>query len=101
MSASGSKPPAHQPSTRAPEDATDHREMYTEIAALLGAIAQAFAITEAQAIAAAESGRLTMSFERDANGNRFVAASLAEPGADPATARRARVYHGAIKREGG
>ena len=42
------------------------REMYSEIGALIGAVAQAFSITEAEAIAAAEQNRLAMEFGRDA-----------------------------------
>jgi hypothetical protein len=65
------------------------REMYSEIGALLGAIAQAFSITEAEAIAAAEQNRLAMEFGRDANGNPFVTATL--------DGKSARIYQGAIK----
>lgn len=67
------------------------REMYSEIGALIGAIAQAFSITEAEAIAAAEQNRLSMAFGRDANGNPFVTATL--------DGTSARIYQGAIKRD--
>ncbi len=65
------------------------REMFSEIGALIGAIAQAFSITEADAIAAVEQSRLGMEFGRDANGNPFVTATL--------DGRTARIYQGAIK----
>ncbi len=68
---------------------TTQREMYSEIGALIGAIAQAFSITEAEAIAAAEQNRLGMEFGRDANGNPFVTATL--------DGKIARIYQGAIK----
>ncbi|MHB1205892.1 MAG: hypothetical protein ACYCZX_10010 [Rhodospirillaceae bacterium] len=71
--------------------APDPREMYSEIGALLGAIAQAFSITEAEVITGVEQNRLTMEFGRDANGNPFVTATL--------DGRAARIYQGAIKRE--
>ncbi len=66
------------------------REMYSEIGALIGAVAQAFSITEAEAIAAAEQNRLAMEFGRDANGNPFVTATLDGKAS-------ARIYQGAIK----
>ena len=65
--------------------------MYTEISALVGAIAQAFSITEAQTVTALEQGRLTLEFGRDGNANPFVTATL--------EGRSARVYQGAIKRD--
>jgi hypothetical protein len=71
--------------------APDPREMYSEIGALLGAIAQAFSITEAEVITGVEQKRLTMAFGRDENGNPFVTATL--------DGRAARIYQGAIKRD--
>jgi hypothetical protein len=65
------------------------REMFSEIGALIGTIAQAFSITEAEAIAAVEENRLAMEFGRDENGNPFVAATF--------DGRMARIYQGAIK----
>jgi hypothetical protein len=70
--------------------APDPREMYSEIGALLGAIAQAFSITEAEVITGVEQNRLAIEFGRDENGNPFVTATL--------DGRAARVYQGAIKR---
>jgi hypothetical protein len=67
------------------------REMYTEIAALIAALAKTFAITDADAAAALESGAMALDFAEDANGNRFVNATYA--------ARTGRVYQGAIKRD--
>lgn len=69
------------------------REMYSEIAALIGAIAKAFVMKDAEAAAALESGAMTLDFAKDANGNRYVAAIFA--------GQTARVYQGAIKREDG
>ena len=70
--------------------APDPREMYSEIGALLGSVAQAFSITEAEVIAGVEQNRLTMDFGRDENGNPFVTATL--------DGQAARIYQGAIKR---
>jgi hypothetical protein len=69
--------------------APDPREMYSEIGALLGTIAQAFSITEAEVITGVEQNRLTMAFGRDENGNPFVTATL--------DGKAARIYQGAIK----
>jgi hypothetical protein len=69
---------------------SDKREMYTEIASLVGAIAKALAIPEAEVAAALEAGTMTLEFGADSNGNRFVAVSQA--------GKTARVYQGAIKR---
>ena len=69
----------------------DPREMYTEIGALIGAIAEAFAISEDEAVQAVEQSRIAMSLARDANGNPFVTATY--------DGRTARLYQGAIKRE--
>jgi len=66
--------------------------MYGEIAALVGALAKTFVLEESAAAAAVESGAMTLAFDRDTNGNRFVAATF--------EGRTARVYQGAIKREG-
>ena len=65
------------------------REMYSEIGALIGAIAQAFSIPDADAITAVEQGRLSMAFSRDGNGNPFVTATF--------DGKVARIYQGAIK----
>jgi hypothetical protein len=70
--------------------APDPREMYSEIGALLGAIAQAFSITEAEVITGVEQNRLTLEFGRDENGNPFVTATR--------DGNAARIYQGAIKR---
>jgi hypothetical protein len=71
--------------------AKERREMYAEIAALVGALAKTFAIKEAAAAEAVESGTMTLDFVSDANGNRFVAATF--------EGQTARVYQGAIKRD--
>lgn len=64
-------------------------EMHAEIAALIGALAKAFDIPEAEAITAVERGAIAMDFGRDESGNPFVAAKLGE--------QTARIYQGAIK----
>jgi hypothetical protein len=69
----------------------DPREMYTEIGALIGAIAEAFGIPHDDAVRAVEQNRIAMSFARDSNGNPFVEAIY--------EGRSARLYQGAIKRE--
>ena len=69
----------------------DKREMYTEIGALIGAIAEAFGISEDEAVRAVEQNRIAMTMVRDSNGNPYVEATL--------EGRSARLYQGAIKRE--
>ncbi len=75
---------ADLPSNDAPKP-----EMHAEISALIGAIAKAFDIPEAEAINAVEHGSIAMDFGQDESGNRFVAATFGE--------RTARIYQGAIK----
>jgi hypothetical protein len=82
----------HPPAT-APGKDTDPREMYSEIAALIAALAKSFAIKDSAAAAAVESGAMALEFARDANGNRYVAATY--------DGKLARVYQGAIKHDGG
>lgn len=82
-----SGPPQNQ---QPPPASKDRREMYGEIAALVGALAKTFVLEESAAAAAVESGAMTLAFDRDANGNRFVSATF--------EGRTARVYQGAIKR---
>jgi len=67
------------------------REMYSEIAALIAALAKTFTIKDSEAAAAIESGEMVLEFARDTNGNRFVAATFA--------GRVARIYQGAIKHD--
>jgi hypothetical protein len=67
------------------------REMFDEIAALMGGIAKAFELDESQAITALEKGVIQMAFETDSNGNPFVLATYGE--------KKARLYAGAIKQE--
>jgi hypothetical protein len=69
----------------------DKREMYTEIGALIGAIAEAFGVTQDDAARAVEQNRIAMTMSRDSNGNPFVEATF--------EGRSARIYQGAIKRE--
>ena len=82
----------HQPSPDESARAAEQREMYAEIAALVGALAKTFAMKDAEAATAVESGAMALDFAQDANGNRFVAATYA--------GKTARVYQGAIKRDG-
>jgi hypothetical protein len=65
--------------------------MYSEIAALVGSLAKSFALKDAEAAQALESGAMSLEFATDANGNRYVAATYG--------GKTARVYQGAIKRE--
>ena len=65
--------------------------MYTEIAALIGAIAKALSMKDADVAQALEGGAMTLEFGMDGNGNRFVAVTH--------QGETARVYQGAIKRE--
>jgi len=67
--------------------------MYQEIAALVAALGKAFALPESDVISGLETNAIGLEFGRDANGNRFVLATLA--------GKTARVYHGAIKQEPG
>ncbi|MEQ8508115.1 MAG: hypothetical protein RIF37_17540 [Rhodospirillaceae bacterium] len=68
-----------------------NREMFEEIAALMGGISRAFELDEGQAISAVESGEIQMSFETDSNGKPYVLATHGE--------KTARLYSGAIKQE--
>jgi hypothetical protein len=77
-------------STDSKPPSSDKREMYTEIAALVGAIAKALAMPDAEITAALENGAMTLEFGADSNGNRFVAVTH--------LGQTARVYQGAIKR---
>ena len=70
---------------------TGEREMFDEIAALMGGIAKAFELDESQTITALEEGVIEMVFETDANGNPFVLATYGD--------KSARLYAGAIKQE--
>lgn len=82
--------PPHPPATAEDKD-SDPREMYSEIAALIAALAKSFALKDSAAAAAVEAGTMALEFARDANGNRFVAATYG--------GKTARVYQGAIKHD--
>ena len=58
----------------APANGDPRREMHTEISALIGSLAKAFAMSESETVRAVERGSIAMDFGQDANGNRFVAA---------------------------
>ncbi len=70
----------------------DEREMFNEINALIGSIAKALSISEAEVITAIEDGRLGMEMQADAEGRNFIEATC-----DGTTAR---IYPGAIYRPG-
>ena len=70
----------------------ESREMFTEITSLMASLAKALGLSEADTAAAVERGEVTLDLARDANGNPFVAATY--------KGTTARVYQGAIKREG-
>ena len=78
--------------TEPPQKPKDPREMYAEIAALVGTLAKTFSLKDAEATEALESGHMTLDFAKDANGNRYVVAALG--------GKTARVYQDAIKRSG-
>jgi len=80
--------PTHIP-PKPPQKAQDPREMYAEISALVGALAKAFGLKDAETTEALESGRMRLNFAADANGNRFVAATC--------DGKTVRVYQDAIK----
>ncbi len=77
------------PAGDTPGEVRRNREMYDEIAALVGALAKTFALKESEAAAALESGNMKLDFAADANGNRFVAATF--------SGKTARIYKDAIK----
>ena len=79
--------------SKPPPPSPENRELYSEIAALIGSLAKSFAIKDSEVAAALESGAMALDFGRDANGNRYVAARYQD--------QTARVYQGAIKREEG
>ncbi len=72
-------------------DKPDSREMYGEIANLIGSLAKALAMTDAEVIGAVERGEVTVDFGQDPNGNRFVAVTYGE--------RKIRIYQGAIQHD--
>ena len=69
----------------------DPREMYEEISALVGGLGRAFDLDESRVITALELQEITMTFDVDANGNRFALATY--------RGRAARLYAGAIKHD--
>ena len=67
----------------------DTREMYGEIATLMGALAKALTLSESDTIAAVERGEVTINFGKADNGNRFIAAGY--------QGKVVLLYQGAIK----
>lgn len=82
-------PPYQSPDPRA---AMENREMYSEINALVGAVAKALNTSEMEVITAIEQGRLGMEMHNDDEGRNFVQVTFDD--------RVVRVYQGAIFREG-
>lgn len=70
----------------------ENREMYDEINALIGAVAKALDVSEAEVVTAIEQGRLGMEMLTDENGANYL--EVVSDG------RTARVYQGAIFRVG-
>ena len=71
----------------------DSREMHVEISALIGGIAKAFDLDESETISALETGKVTMTFQSDTNGNPYALATYHQ--------KSARLYAGAVKQEPG
>lgn len=67
------------------------REMYDEVVAMVGAIAKALDLGEAEAAKAVEDGRVSVELGSDDRGQRFVRVAL--------DGRAARIYPGAILHE--
>jgi|AGTN01.1.fsa_nt_gi hypothetical protein len=70
----------------------ESREMFDEINALVGSVAKALDISEIEVVTAIEQGRLGMEMLTDDQGRNYIAVSFDD--------RTARVYQGAIFREG-
>lgn len=70
----------------------ESREMFNEINALVGAVAKALGITEMEVVSAIEQGDLGMEMLEDGEGRNYVSVTF--------DGREARVYPGAIFREG-
>lgn len=70
----------------------ENREMYDEINALVGAVAKALDTSEIEVVTAIEQGRLGMEMLVDGEGRNYVSVTFDD--------RTARVYPGAIFREG-
>jgi len=68
----------------------DERQMYSEINALVGAVAKALTVSEMEVITAIEQGRLGLEMLTDADGRNFIEATC--------DGKAVRVYHGAIFR---
>lgn len=68
----------------------EHREMYDEINALIGAVAKALDTSEMEVVTAIEQGRLAMEMLTDDQGQNYVSVIC--------DGREARIYQGAIFR---
>ena len=66
----------------------DQHEMHDRISALIGAVAKAFDVSDAEVISAVEEGRLSMEMMEDHEGQNFLHATLDD--------RQAQIYPGAI-----
>lgn len=69
------------------------KEMYDEVAALLGAVGKAFGLEDAQAAQGLEDGSISLEMAMDAEGKRYVRAGYGE--------RFVRIYDGRVFYEGG
>lgn len=72
---------------------TQTDSMKAELDALVGAIAKALEMSEADAAKAIEDGRIAIELAADETGNRYVAVTCGD--------RNARIYQGAILHGGG
>ena len=70
----------------------ENREMFSEINALVGAVAKALEISEGEVIAGIEQGRIGMAMITDEDGRNCI--EVSDEG------RTARIYQGAIFRQG-
>ena len=68
------------------------KEMYDEVSALLGAVAKAFDLTDAQAAQGLEDGTVSLEMSFDPDGQRFVRAGHG--------GRFVRIYDGRVFHEG-
>lgn len=70
----------------------ENREMFDEVNALIGAVAKALDTSEMEVVTAIEQGRLAMEMLVDEEGRNYLAVNC--------DGKAARVYQGAIFREG-
>ncbi len=66
----------------------EQREMYNEIATLVGSIAKALSLSETETVAGIEAGDIVISLNQDDDGEKFVRIEY--------EGKKARLYKGAI-----